>query len=108
MKEAPLCSAETLLASLLTALALTGCSDPGPREDEFWVAYEQRLGMVGRDYADPVEAKAGSIRYGYFLCRKLAEGMDPSVLVVDGPVYSWKQVRVQLDTAVEFLCPQQG
>lgn len=100
----------TSIAPLLAALVLAGCSnaDPGPREDEFWVAYEQRLGLFGTDYADPAEAKAGSIRFGYFLCRKLSEGTDPAVLVVDGAVFTREQVRVQLDTAVEFLCPEHG
>lgn len=98
------------------AFALTGCSnsDPGKppqsqqaREDQFWVAYEQRLGMVGRDYYNPVKAKSASIEYGYFLCRKLAEGTDPAVLTSRGTAFTREEKQVQLDTAIEFLCPEQ-
>lgn len=79
------------------------------REDRFWEVYEQRLGLIGAEYADPAEAKAGSIECGYFLCSKLADGTDPAVLVSQGnqSIYTREETRVQMEIAVEFLCPDQ-
>lgn len=100
----------------LAVLALAGCSgepEPPPlsqaeREDLFWTAYEQRLGMVGKDYADPAAAKRGSIEYGYVLCDELAKGIDRDVLTQGTATYTKAEVTVQVDTAVEYLCPEQA
>lgn len=107
----------TVAALAFAALALlAGCGSESPtltqaqREDQFWTAYERRTGLVGTDYADPVRAKAGSISYGHFLCGELTKGVDRSVLVSQGSrgSYSREEFTVQLDTAIEFLCPEQA
>lgn len=108
-------------AYLIPAIALVllaGCgSEPEQpqltqqqREDQFWTAYEQRLGMVGTDYADPAEAKSASIRFGRFLCGELEKGTDRNVLISKGSggVSTREEFTVKLDTSVEFLCPEQG
>jgi hypothetical protein len=64
---------------------------PAQRDDAFWVAYEQRTGMVGRDYADDM----------------LAQGTDPRFLTSHSSIYTEQQLQVQLETATEFLCPDQ-
>lgn len=107
----------TLAVAGLTALT-SGCGSgepeaaplaPAERESQFWTAYEQRLGMVGRDYADPAKARAVSIEFGHFLCGELAKGMDGNVLIAQGSRSSSREeMQVKVDTAVEFLCPEQG
>lgn len=103
---------------VLAAGLLAGCSsepEPPPltqrqREDQFWTAYEQRLGLVGTDYADPAAAKSQSIEYGHFLCDKLAQGTSRDVLISQGSgrTYTREEMTAQVDTAVEFLCPEQA
>lgn len=97
----------TLAAPTTTPFSSTDAID---RQDRFWTAYEKRLGLVGTDYADPAEAKSGSIRYGYFLCGELTKGVDRNVLISQGSrgQYSREEFEAQLDTAVEFLCPEHG
>lgn len=110
-----------LLAALLTAAvlatapAVAACtSTPAPtqaqREDQFWTAYEKRMGLVGTDYADPAKAKSGSIEYGYFICGELAKGTDRNVLLSQGSqgTYTREEFQTQMDTAIEFLCPEQA
>jgi hypothetical protein len=111
--------ASLILAAAL-AVGLTACGSSTAadtpqltqqqREDQFWTNYERRLGMVGRDYADPVEAKAASIRFGYFLCGELAKGTDRDVLISrgSGGVATREEFTTKLETAEEFLCPGQG
>src|SRR5687768_8928157 len=70
------------------ALLLTGCAgEPAApelttqeREAQFWDAWESRLGMPGRDYADPAAARSSSIDLGYAICDELAAGIDRDVL----------------------------
>lgn len=107
-------------AYLIPAIALAllaGCgSEPEPqltqaqREDQFWTAYEQRLGMVGTDYADPALARSASIDFGHFLCGELEKGTDRNVLISKGSggVSTREEFTVKVDTSVEFLCPGQG
>lgn len=100
--------------AVLALLVLAGCGAEAPtltkaeREDQFWTAYEQRLGMVGRDYADPAAARRGSIEYGYVLCDELAKGIDRDILTQGSAAYTEAEVTAQVDTAVEFLCPEQA
>ena len=106
-----------ILLILAAALLAPACAaDTAPyvprpqREAQFWENYERRLGLVGTDYANPAEAKAGSVRYGYFLCGELAKGTDRDVLISQGSgrTYTREEMTVQVDTAVEFLCPERG
>lgn len=106
----------TFVAVGLAVFALTsgGSDEPAPltqaqREDQFWTAYEQRLGLAGTDYADPALAKSRSIEYGHFLCDKLASGTDRDVLISQGSgrTYTREEMAAQVDTSVEFLCPDQ-
>jgi hypothetical protein len=108
-----------LIPAIATALLLPACgSDTAEtpqltqqqREDQFWTAYEQRMGLVGTDYASPTNAKYGAIRYGQFLCGELANGTDRDVLIAKGSKgnYSKEEMTVQVDTSVEFLCPHLG
>lgn len=101
---------------VLALLVLAGCSNEpeapvltqSEREDQFWTTYQQRLGMTGTDYADPAEAKSGSIDYGYFLCGELDNGIDRGVLTQGTSTFTEAEITVQVDTAVEFLCPEQA
>lgn len=106
---------EFLVAATVSAsFLLTGCTaevaTQTQREDMFWTEYEKRMGLVGTDYADPVEARNGSIEYGYFLCSRLEQGMDRDVLIVRaaGSTSTTEEVETAVNTAVEFLCPEQG
>lgn len=110
---------------LATGLTLTGCGGEEQvhgasvrdvselstvqRENLFWTEYEKRMGLVGTQYADPARAKQGSIEYGRALCDRLESGMDREVLVTRSATAntSEDEVRVAIDTATEFLCPEQ-
>lgn len=107
----------THLALPLLLLALTACAATPPpaapeltqaqREAQFWTAYEQRLGMVGKDYADPIAAKAQSVKFGYVICDELDRGADRGVVTAKlARNATADEARVQVDTAAEFLCPQ--
>lgn len=97
-----------LLAACGTAEPAQPQLTPAQMDDQFWTAYEQRLGMVGKDYADPAAAKRGSIRYGHIICEELDKGADRGVVQskLTNRDTTADEARVQVDTAAEFLCPQ--
>lgn len=54
--------------------------------------------------------RRASIELGHIVCEELAAGMDRSVAVgrLVGSNASEAEARVKVDTAIEFLCPEQG
>jgi Protein of unknown function (DUF732) len=110
--------------AVLLALAVTGltaCSAQPPghsaassqveREDQFWSALQTRTRLVSRGYVDPAAAKAGAIEYGKWICGKLATGTDKNLFIPHGVApdnATREQFTVQVNTATEFLCPDQS
>lgn len=105
-----------LTAALLVSAGCAAEPPPAPapvltkqqRETLFWINYEKRLGLVGKNY-DPDRAKAGAIEYGQFLCGQLSTGTRRDVLISQGTspdTYTREEATAQVETAVEFLCPQ--
>ena len=101
------------LAAITLALLTAGCAaEPSrlERDDQFWTAYEQRLGLVGTDYANgPAAAKTAAVQFGWTICDQLAKRIDQRVLrsrlAVNGRV-PVEMADVQVETTTEFLCPE--
>lgn len=106
-----------IAAAALLTMVLAGCGTSpevpraltaAERDEAFWTAYEKRLGMVGRDYADAEEARAGAIKFAHTVCDEFDKGIDRDVAIsqVTGRYATAAEAKVQIDTAIEFYCPQ--
>ncbi len=107
-------------ATLLLVFAVAGCSSPvsgapapakltqAQQDDAFWSTYQQRLGMVGRDYANATEARTAAIGFARTVCAEFDKGIDRDVAIsqITGRYATAAEAKVQIDTAIEFYCPQ--